>query len=399
MSHLIETHHLLPATHFGGRPGRSTTDSLHLLEATVKNAWRTHKVASALFLDIEGAFPNAVTDRLLHNMKRHKIPDSLVNFTERVLTNRKTRLMFDGHKSNWTLITNGIGQGDPLSMIIYIIYNADLVEVPQGHPNELTLAFIDDTVFITSGKNINEMHRTLQDMLERTGGGFDWSLDHNSKFETNKFALIDFTPIKQTAHPHINIRGTIITPTISHKFLGVIVDERLSWHHHINYAIGKGTAYTLQLYRLATASKGLPLMLMCQLYTSVAIPKLLYAIDVWFTPLYTTDNNDIRRGSITAAKKLNKVQCIALISMTRALRTTATDILEALTNLLPLDLRIQNLCHQAAIRLTSHPTSHPISPLLHQASKCYVQRHKSSLHHLTCAYLLNPDTIEKIQPA
>ena len=82
MLHLIETHHLLPATHFGGRPGRSTTDSLHLLEAMVKNAWRTHKVASALFLDIEGAFPNAVTDRLLHNMKCRKIPDSLVDFTE-----------------------------------------------------------------------------------------------------------------------------------------------------------------------------------------------------------------------------------------------------------------------------------------------------------------------------
>jgi hypothetical protein len=39
MSHLIETNHLLPSMHFGGRPGRSTTDSLHLLEATVKNTW------------------------------------------------------------------------------------------------------------------------------------------------------------------------------------------------------------------------------------------------------------------------------------------------------------------------------------------------------------------------
>jgi ribonuclease HI len=82
--------------------------------------------------------------------------------------------------------------------------------------------------------------------------------------------------------------------------------------------------------------------------------------------------------------------------MTRALRTTATDMLEAHANLLPLDLRIQNLCHQAAVRLASHPTSHPISPLLRRASKGYVKRHKSSLHHLTHAYNLKPDTIEKI---
>ena len=78
MSHLIETNHLLSSTHFGGRPGRSITDSLHLLEATVKNTWQMRKTVSALFLDIKGAFPNAVTDRLLHNMRKRKLPDSLV---------------------------------------------------------------------------------------------------------------------------------------------------------------------------------------------------------------------------------------------------------------------------------------------------------------------------------
>ena len=341
---------------------------------------------------------NTVTECLLHNMQHRKILDSLVNFTERVLLDRKTKLMFDGHKSDWILITNRIGQGDPLSIIIYIIYNADLINIAQEHPNKLTLAFIDDTVFITTGKSTEEMHRTLQDMLEQTGGGFNWSSNHNSKFETNKFALIDFTPTKQSSCP-LNIWGTTIMPSVSHKFLGVIIDKHLSWHQHINYAISKGTAYSLQLHRLTTASKGLPLTLMWQLYTSVAIPKLLYAIDVWFTPLYTTNNDEICQGSITAMKKLNEVQHIALLSMTRALWTTATDVLKAHTNLLPLDLWIQNLCHQATICLSSHPTSHPISPLTQCASKCYVKRHKSSLHHLTCAYLLNPNTIEKIHPA
>ena len=60
--HLMEKHALLPANHFGGRPGRTTTDSLHLLVDTVKVAWRRKQVASVLFLDVEGAFPNAVTE-------------------------------------------------------------------------------------------------------------------------------------------------------------------------------------------------------------------------------------------------------------------------------------------------------------------------------------------------
>ena len=170
--------------------------------------------------------------------------------------------MFDGHTSDWIPITKGIGQGDPLSMIIYIIYNADLIDISQGHPNELTLAFVDDIILVAVGKTIEVTHHTLQDMLEHTGGGFDWSRNHNSKFETNKFGLIDFTPTKQATGLPMDIRGTVIKPSTSHKFLGVIVDEHLKWKHHINYAISKGTAYTLQLRCLATASKGLSLTLM-----------------------------------------------------------------------------------------------------------------------------------------
>jgi hypothetical protein len=243
-------------------------------------------------------------------MRKRKIPESLVQFTERVLANRKTRLIFDGRTSDWIPITNGIGQEDPLSMVIYIIYDADLVDISQGHPNELTLAFVDDTAFIATGSSTEKTHEMLQDMLERAGGGFEWSHNHNSKFETNKFALIDFscTTTKDEAHLPMNIQGITINPAPSHKFLRVIIDEHLSWRQHTAYTVGKGTAYVLQLKCLALASKGLPLSLMWQLYTSVALPKLLYAVDVWFTPLYSTDNNDVRRGSIVTAGKLRKVQ-------------------------------------------------------------------------------------------
>ena len=73
VSYILEKHNLLPSTHFGGRPGRSTTDSLHLLETTIHHAWRQGKVVSVLFLDLEGAFPYAVTDCLLHNMCNGRI--------------------------------------------------------------------------------------------------------------------------------------------------------------------------------------------------------------------------------------------------------------------------------------------------------------------------------------
>ena len=70
ISHMVEKDALLPDTHFGGRPGRTTTDAIHYLVGKIKSAWGKKQVASVLFLDVEGAFPNAVTDRLIHNLKR-----------------------------------------------------------------------------------------------------------------------------------------------------------------------------------------------------------------------------------------------------------------------------------------------------------------------------------------
>jgi len=72
--YILESNSLLPAMHFGGRLGCSTEDSLLLLKTTIKHAWWQQKVASVLFLNIRGAFLNAVTDQLLHNMKNGDSP-------------------------------------------------------------------------------------------------------------------------------------------------------------------------------------------------------------------------------------------------------------------------------------------------------------------------------------
>jgi len=81
-----EQNQLLPETHFRGRPCRSMTDAVHLLIHQIKEAWRKGKVVSILFLDIKGAFPNAVMDWLLHNMKNRQVPGQIVKFIRWLLT-------------------------------------------------------------------------------------------------------------------------------------------------------------------------------------------------------------------------------------------------------------------------------------------------------------------------
>jgi hypothetical protein len=64
-SYLAEKHNLLPATQFGGHPGCNTTDAMLLVVHKIKSTWRRGKVAVALFLDVQGAFPNTVMSSIV----------------------------------------------------------------------------------------------------------------------------------------------------------------------------------------------------------------------------------------------------------------------------------------------------------------------------------------------
>jgi Reverse transcriptase (RNA-dependent DNA polymerase) len=75
ISYLTEKHGLLPTAQFGGHPGQNTTDAMLLVVHKIKGAWQHGKVVVALFLDVQGAFPNTVKEWLIHNTWRQRVPE------------------------------------------------------------------------------------------------------------------------------------------------------------------------------------------------------------------------------------------------------------------------------------------------------------------------------------
>jgi hypothetical protein len=71
---MCEKHNILLANHFRARSGHTTTDSIHMLTKTMKDAWRKGQVASTLFLDVKGVFPSIDVNRLIHNMRKRGMP-------------------------------------------------------------------------------------------------------------------------------------------------------------------------------------------------------------------------------------------------------------------------------------------------------------------------------------
>lgn len=126
---------------------------------------------------------------------------------------------------------------------------------------------------------------------------------------------------------------------------------------------------------------------------------MLYAVNLWFKPIYTGESDEVNRGSLGTAKRLGRVQRLAAINITGALRTTATDAAEAHAKLIPIAQHAQTLCHKVVLRLAAHPSTHPLHSLIRWAAKCDVKHHRSSLHNLTHSFQLDPTKIETVTPA
>jgi len=81
-----------------------------------------------------------------------------------MLMGHRNRLKFDDYTSDWFNLDNRIGQGDPLSMLLYLYYNADLLEVTRGC-DELGLGYVDDVAFVAVAKDFKQAHRRLKQMM------------------------------------------------------------------------------------------------------------------------------------------------------------------------------------------------------------------------------------------
>ena len=307
------------------------------------------------------------------------------------------KLKFDDYVSDWVPITNSIGQGNPLLMLLYIIYTSDLVDV-ANRLNELTLAFVDDMAFIAIGKMFQETHVILTDMLEHEGGGYQWSKNHNSHFEPSKFALIDFSLNRKKARPLLHTRNVVINPTPSHKFLGVFLDQELWWWEQANYALAKGTQYTLLMRHISGTSWGTPMHFTQQLYQALVVPRVTYAASIWLCPVYKHDSDTPQCGSLGVAKRLARIQHMVAITILGAMRTSPADTLDLHAFLPPTPILLQEVLHQSIAHMAMLPASHPLHPKIKWIEKHNMRRHKSALHHLIHSLDIHPSEMETINP-
>ena len=135
---------LLPANHFGARKRRSTEQALLILQEQIYKAWRARKVLTLTSFDVKGAYNGVFKDRLLQRLRARGIPESLVKWIGAFCSGRTATIMVNGFTSQrQDLPQAGLPQGSPLSPILFLFFNADLIQ-HKIDANGGSVAFVDD---------------------------------------------------------------------------------------------------------------------------------------------------------------------------------------------------------------------------------------------------------------
>lgn len=198
ISYVTKAYQLLPSTHIRGRKGRSVDHVLHTIVRKIYEAWNLPEpqVASLLLLDVLRAFDNVSHTRLLHNLRKRRIDERTVRQITSFLADRSTVISFDMFKSEVYQTTTGIPQGSPLSPILYLYYNADLIETCNQEPNTLATGYIDNITILQQGSSIKETYNRLEKVIQRA---IIQAKKHASVFAPSKFQLTHYTRRRRVA--------------------------------------------------------------------------------------------------------------------------------------------------------------------------------------------------------
>ena len=276
-------------------------------------------------------------------------------------------------------LLNGIGQDDPLSMILYVIYDADLLEI-GNKKNKDSLGYVDDVTFITIGKDLEESTRQLEHMMIKEDGTLQWGKGHNSKFEVTKSVVLHATrrtqldlrkgrgriPINK---PPLQIEGQQIQAVNSFKYLGVKINTQLRWKEQAQRAAANTTKWILQFQRLTKPCTGVGSKLMRQLYLAAAIPKITYGIDTWYIPPHKSVGATKNSGLVGTLRSLQKLQQMATLAIMDVLHMSPTDLLDMHTSILLIELALLKAYHRTLVRMLALHATHPLSQVITNA-KC-----------------------------
>ena len=221
---------------FGFRKNHSTEQALIELVDQIRLNMGGNHMTCGIFIDLSKAFDTVNHQILIDKLDHYGIRGNALEIFRSYLSNRQQYVTIDNCKFQTRPISHGVPQGSVLGPLFFLLFINDL---PNCCPEGKVRLFADDTTIFFHSNNINEIITTGRNIM----------IQLTSWFHANKLTLnsekSSFTIFKSSRKSIVNLPESIdfhnqqIKRTSQIKFLGIILDEHLTWNSHINELCSK----------------------------------------------------------------------------------------------------------------------------------------------------------------
>lgn len=258
------------------------------------------------------------------------------------------------------LPASGIPQGSPLSPILYIIYNHELIELVTSRTNKsLNILFVDDSNILVAGASPEANAAKIAEIYSEIC--IPWARRHTTIFNPVKFKVMHFVrKAKPTNQPAWNLKCPVhleglpspIVPEERLRDLGIMLNSLLSWEQHRLFLVEKPITKLRSFGKLAASTWGLTTVSLRNLFTTTVLSSILFACSVWYIPDRGWGWGKQEKKILATLQSIQK-EGLRLISCT--FRSAAGSALCIETFTPPIKLDLERRIYKSLVQITTSP--------------------------------------------
>lgn len=323
----VTTYKLIHNSQTGFRRGKSVMDSLLFTDYLINKALSAKNHLSIISLDFCKAFDKVGIHAVINQLVKWNVGPIIVNYVKNFMTNRKIKVKIGRYFSKTLPLHNGIPQGSPLSVVLFVIAYQKLLEIIAIHKEIQISAYADDFNLLIKLDKVKNRTINLDTLYEDISGWCSYSGASLSPAKCKHMHICN----KHNCNCSVAF-GNYQLPNVSTlKILGVTFNKKHKWNTHIDN-LCLALQNRLNIIKCLSSHKH-----NCSTVTLVSVVKAIIIAKIDFAlPLYGN----------APKSSLNKISTILNSGVRIALgayRTTPTRNLLYEANIAPLDLRKEQL--------------------------------------------------------
>ena len=288
---------IIDKNQFGFRKSHSTSHAVNYSVKIIEDGLKRKNHVLGIFIDLSKAFDTIDHGTLLVKLDRYGIRGNANSLIKSYLSDRTQYTEVLGEKSNYLTIKYGVPQGSVLGPLLFLLYIND---ISNCSCLGTFILFADDTNIFVEGQSAEDAFEKGNKVLRSVR---NYMLLNKLHINMSKCCYVHFKPKAKGNKPadtelELSIDNFPIKQSKSAKFLGVVLDEHLSWEPHIAALKRKLNYASATLNRIRDS---VPEDLHTDLYHTLFESHLTYCISVWggssasnITKIWTAQKHCIR---------------------------------------------------------------------------------------------------------